>query len=225
MKIFMASLASGCILLITTFTVFAQDVGSHKFYVGASFLYSSPSLSDEELKESAVIPSSDWVNNPTHSSVGSIGLEIKVGHEIFYFGDFEVSAFYINEISGSFRATDVQLDYHQQDYTFSLAAISANLLLKTQILNRLYGYFKLGAGGIYRDRTVISSVRINLVVINNYSRIEDNCFSPMSRIGLGLRWFWSEQFPLVFEYEEVNGYGKLKDIKLWNALIGISWYF
>ncbi len=200
-------------------------VSSHKFYFGASFLNSSPSLSDEELKQSVVIASSSWINQPTHSSVGSIGWEIKAGHEIYSFGDFEISAFYIDKISGSFRATDVQHDYHQQDYVFSLTAMSANLLLKTQLINNLYGYFKLGAGGMYRDRTVVSSVRVNLVVNNNYSRIDDHYFSPMSRIGLGLRWFWSEQFPLVFEYEKVNGFGKLKDIRLWNAVIGVCWYF
>ena len=207
-------------------SITAQNINERqqrKFYLGVKYIYSNSEDSDNDLREKIVLKKYRWLIGPDHTVHNTNGVEVLFGYKSLSFVNFELSGTYIPGYKGSERVTDVQNDYHQQDYKYNLYGISVNSLLITKFTPDIDAYFKAGIGYLIRDRQVNGSIRINMIILNNYQNYSDRYKSFVTRLGFGLKWYLLNKFPLIFEYEKVKAYHKLNDVKNWNIAIGINY--
>ena len=201
------------------------QLSQHKFYLGIKYIYSVPKDTDNQLRDSLRIFRYRWVIGPDFKYEKTSGLEIICGYKFRNFLHLELSGSYIPKYEGSIRVTDIQYDYHQQDYVYKLYNISLSTILITDLGSSIEGYFKFGIGFLLRDRNVYGSLRGNMLIYTNYHNYNDQYSSVSTKLGFGVKWFFLERVPFVIEYDAMKAYGKLSEVKNWNLCFGLEYYF
>lgn len=200
-----------------------EQSSPQKFYAAISYIYSNPYDSDNEMRDSVILQKNRWFIGPQHIFQQASGVELAAGYNLINFLKLELAGSYIPNYKGNFRITDVQNDYHQQDYTYDLYNFSINALLITELIPALEGYFKFGAGLLIRERKVKGSIRINMIVISNFQNYSDSYLTFSYKLGYGLKWWIYNRAPIIIEFYNLKGTQKLDNIRNWNLLFGINY--
>jgi len=214
-------------ILVASSALYSQIQGQinlrHKLYVSLKYIYSNPYDTDHELKDSVILQRNRWFIGPHYLSQQTSGIEAACGYNVLNFLTLELGGSLVPNYKGLFRITDVQNDYHQQDYTYDLYNFFVNAVLITDLIPSVEGYFKVGAGLSLRERNVRGSIRISMVIINDFRNYSDSFAAFSYKLGYGLRWWVFSGAPLIIEFYNFKGTQKLADIRNWNLLLGLNY--